>query len=150
MDRSKSKRDVTPEAIEMDVSSATTKHRRSKGNVRSKEVAHVPTSSTSPALHPPCLPPSGCPSAPLDLGLPSWAKPPCCPNFSRTGQKPCIHALRANGQLAGTRWESESSDSELEEEKDALSSVEQGWSAGYLAKLSLAAGALYFLESVVF
>ena len=39
---------------------------------------------------------------------------------------------------------------ELEEEKDASSSPEQGWSAGYLAKLSLAAGALYFLESVVF
>ncbi|KAM5544462.1 hypothetical protein V8D89_002122 [Ganoderma adspersum] len=150
VDRSKSKPGVTPEAIEMDVSTAMTKHRRSKGNVTSKEVAHVPTSSTSSASHHPCLPPSDCPSPPQQLSLPSWAKPPCCPDFSRTGQKPCIHALRANGQLAGTQWESESSDSELEEEKDASSSAEQGWSAGYLAKLSLAAGAFYFLESVVF
>ena len=133
----------------MDVSTETTKYRRNKGNATSKEATHLPTSPSSSASHTPCLPPSNCPSAPLDLGLPSWAKPPCCPDFSRTGQKPCIHALRASGQLAGTRWESESSDSELEEEKDALSSAEQGWSAGYLAKLSLAAGALYLLESVV-
>ena len=139
---------MTP-AAETDISAATVKTRKTKVGGNRKEETHA-SSSSIPTSHAPRVPPPDSLSPPQELSLPSWAKPPCCPNFSRTGQKPCIHALRASGQLAGTRWESESSDSELEEEKDALSSAEQGWSAGYLAKLSLAAGALYFLESVVF
>ncbi|PIL29467.1 hypothetical protein GSI_08409 [Ganoderma sinense ZZ0214-1] len=150
---SRSERDVMGEATQMATAAATTKKHKSKRDRKGKEETHVSPSSTPTASQPPCLPPSDSPSpSPSQApSVPMWAKPPCCPDFSWTGQKPCIHALRASGHLVGTRWESESSDSELEEhiQKD-VPSPEQGWSAGYFAKLSLAAGAFFLLERVVF
>ncbi|KAI1784459.1 hypothetical protein LXA43DRAFT_213354 [Ganoderma leucocontextum] len=148
MDQFKSKKDVATQTTKLDATAATTKKRKSNGKGNSKKETHVPPSSSSSAPHPPRLIPSDLPCPPQALRLPSWVEPPCCPKFSRTGREPCIHVLRATGQLAGTRWESESSESDLEEEKDV--SWPQGWSAGYLAKLSLAVGACYLLENVVF
>ncbi len=149
IDQSNSTKDIATQTTKREATTAVVKKRESKGNRKCKEQqTYAPSSSTSSDSYPPSLAPPDSPSPPEALSLPSWVKPPCCPNFSRTGREPCIHVLRASGQLAGTRWESESSDSELEEEKDASSA--QGWSAGYLAKLSLAAGACYLFENVMF
>lgn len=150
VDHPKSKKDVATQTTQTDTFSLAVEKRRSSGRGKSVKETRAPP-SPSPSFstpHAPHRPSSDSPFPPQPRRLPSWIKLPCCPNFSRTSHEPCIHVLRATGQLAGTRWETESSDSDLEEEKDV--SWPQGWSAGYLAKLSLAAGVCYFLENAVF